>query len=37
MESASFTILPKAELRDFQVKYLYHGEPVLPSGELAIE
>ena len=34
--SAIFTIIPKAEVRDLQVKDLYHGELVLPQlmGEL---
>ena len=28
--SAKFTIIPKAEIRDPQVKDLYHGELVIP-------
>ena len=35
--SAIFTIIPKAELRDPQVKDLYHGELVIPPGKLTVE
>ena len=31
------TIIPKAELKDQQVKDLYHGELVIPPGELALK